>query len=76
MSDEGWTKLRLVIDLEYHPETAHGDEPEAVQWFKDMLSGNALWLSDFGDWGDVIGKVRVVEGLDALASHGGQHDRD
>lgn len=66
--DGGVVTLRLVIDLEYEPETTHGDEPEAIAWFREVLGGDDLWLSDFGDIGDVIGKVRVVEGLDRIAA--------
>ena len=39
----------------------HGDEPEEIEWFTRMLLGDDLELGDFGDLGDMIGSVKVVE---------------
>jgi len=62
MSAPGRT-IRLTIELTYDAESMHGDDPDARKWFKDMLHGDDLQLSDFGELGDMIGKVRVVPDL-------------
>ena len=62
MSPPGRT-IRLTIELTYDAESMHGDDPDARKWFKDMLHGDDLQLADFGELGDMIGKVRVVPDL-------------
>jgi hypothetical protein len=39
----------------------HGNEPEEIEWFKSILLGDCLELGEFGDLGDMIGSVKVVE---------------
>jgi hypothetical protein len=53
--------IRLTIDLTYDERAMHGNEPEAIEWFKSILLGDDLKLGDFGDLGDMIGSVKVVE---------------
>ena len=53
--------IRLTIDLTYEPETMHGDDPEAIEWFQELLSGDNLQLGEFFDLGDMIGAVKVVD---------------
>ena len=60
MSAPGKT-IRLTIDLTYDPETMHGDDPESIEWFQGILSGDNLQLGEFFDVGDMIGTVKVVD---------------
>jgi hypothetical protein len=53
--------IRLTIDLTYDEQVMHGNEPEEIEWFTRMLLGDDLELGDFGDLGDMIGSVKVVE---------------
>ena len=53
--------IRLTIDLTYDPEIMHGDDPEAIEWFQGILSGDNLQLGEFFDVGDMIGTVKVVD---------------
>ena len=53
--------IRLTIDLTYDPESMHGDDPESIEWFQGILSGDDLQLGEFGDLGDMIGTVKVVD---------------
>ena len=60
--------IRLTIDLTYDPENMHGDEAEAMAWFRDdILGGEYLRLEDCGDLGDVIGSVTVIGGREVIA---------
>jgi hypothetical protein len=61
--------LRLVIELDYDSDTMHGDEVESMEWFRDeVLSGGHLMLLDQGDLGDVVGDVRIIEGLEQVVN--------
>jgi hypothetical protein len=53
--------IRLTIDLTYDERVMHGNEPEEIEWFKNILLGDYLEIGEFGDLGDMIGSVRVVE---------------
>jgi len=53
--------IRLTIDLTYDEQVMHGNEPEEIEWFKSILLGDYLELGEFGDLGDMIGSVKVVE---------------
>ena len=53
--------IRLTIDLTYDDEFMHGSQPGAIEWFTNILLGDDLQLGDFGDLGDMIGPVKVVE---------------
>ena len=54
--------ILMSIKLHYDDETWHGDDEEAKQWFTDdVLCGGNLRLGDFGDVGDMIGDVEVLE---------------
>jgi len=53
--------IRLTIDLTYDPEIMHGDDPESIEWFQGILSGDNLQLGEFFDVGDMIGTVKVVD---------------
>jgi hypothetical protein len=53
--------IRLTIDLTYNEQVMHGNKPEEIEWFKNILLGDDLELGDFGDLGDMIGSVKVVE---------------
>jgi hypothetical protein len=53
--------IRLTIDLTYDEQVMHSNEPEAIEWFKSILLGDHLQLGEFGDLGDMIGSVKVVE---------------
>jgi len=55
-------RIRMTIELEYNATNWHGDDVEANQWFLDeVIHGGNLQLGDFGDIGDTIGTVRVLE---------------
>jgi hypothetical protein len=56
--------IRLTIDLTYDDEFMHGDEPEGIEWFENILLGDDLHLSDFGDVGDILGSVKVIAGVE------------
>jgi hypothetical protein len=53
--------IRLTVDLTYNEQVMHGSEPEEIEWFKSILLGDDLQLGEFGDLGDMIGSVKVVE---------------
>jgi hypothetical protein len=53
--------IRLTVDLTYDEQVMHGSEPEEIEWFKSILLGDYLELGEFGDLGDMIGSVKVVE---------------
>jgi len=53
--------IRLTIDLTYEDDVMHGDDLDSVEWFKSILLGDDLQLGDFGDLGDMIGDVKVIE---------------
>ena len=53
--------IRLTVDFTYDEQVMHGNEPEAIEWFTSILLGDDLHLGDFGDVGDMIGSVKVVE---------------
>lgn len=55
--------IRLVVDLTYNADIMHGDCEDAIEWFKGILQGDNLHLSEFGDLGDIIGSVKVVAEL-------------
>ena len=56
------TKLTLLIELEYDEGIMHGDDLQAVRWFReDVLGGGMLTLHDNGELGDDVGTVRVLE---------------
>jgi hypothetical protein len=57
----GMRTIRLTVDLTYNEQVMHGNEPEAIEWFTSILLGDDLQLGDFGDLGDMIGSVKVVE---------------
>ena len=61
--------IRLVVDLTYNADLMHGDCEDAIEWFKGILHGDNLHLSEFGDLGDIIGPVKVIAELT-----GGQKD--
>ena len=55
-------KLIMLIELEYDEDIMHGDDPEAVRWFReDIIGGGMLTLHDNGELGDDLGTVRVLE---------------
>ena len=53
--------IRLTVDLTYDDDVMHGDDQESIEWFHSILLGDNLQLGEFGDLGDMIGSVRVVE---------------
>jgi hypothetical protein len=53
--------IRLTVDLTYDEQVMHGNEPEEIEWFKSILLGDYLKLGEFGDLGDMIGSLKVVE---------------
>ena len=58
-------KLRMWIELDYDADAKHGDDEEAIQWFKrDVLltppDGGELFLWS-NEIGDEIGQVRVLK---------------
>lgn len=60
--------LRLYIELEYDESVAHGDEPEAIEWFmSDVIHGDDLSL--YSDKiGDTVGSVRVLRDDEATTA--------
>jgi hypothetical protein len=52
--------IRMTIDFTYDDQVMHKDDPEGIEWFKSILLGDNLHLSDFGDIGDVLGSVKVI----------------
>ena len=53
--------IRMTIDLTYDDTVWHGDDEESIAWFKKLLWGDDLQLGDFGEAGDTIGRVKVLE---------------
>lgn len=53
--------IRMTIDLTYDDAVWHGDDEESTAWFKKLLWGDDLQLGDFGEAGDTIGTVKVLE---------------
>ena len=54
MSDK---TIRLLVDLTYDAEMAHGDKEDAIAWFNDILMSEDLQLCSFSEFGDTIGKI-------------------
>lgn len=56
------TTLRLDITLTYDADLMHGDDPEAMAWFRSLLQasrGDELYLFS-QELGDIVGSVRVL----------------
>ena len=55
--------IRLVIDLTYEDDMYNEQDPDELEWFKDLIGpDNAdLFLFDGGELGDVIGTVKIVK---------------
>ena len=52
----------MTIELTYDDKMMYGNNPEAKKWFYDsILQGPDLQLGDFGDLGDMLGAVTVLE---------------
>ena len=62
MSDK---TIRLLVDLTYDAEMAHGDKEDAIAWFNDILMSEDLQLCSFSEFGDTIGKIKVVDQQEA-----------
>lgn len=56
------TAITLLIELEYDADLMHGDEPDGIAWFNNLLlhgpEGDLRLHSS--DIGDEIGTVRVL----------------
>jgi len=52
-------KIRLIVELEYDTELMHGNDPDAVEWFRSTLLNDDLVLHS-NEIGDEIGTVRVI----------------
>jgi hypothetical protein len=65
-------KIRLEIELDYDATTMHGDDKEALAWFRDyILCGNkGKLLLHSNEIGDTVGKVNVLR----IVSPNGQAD--
>ena len=63
MADMRTIEVRAL--LTYDADVMHGDDPEALDWFREMLFGDDLQLGDFGDLGDMIGSVKIIESGEA-----------
>lgn len=53
--------IEVKAILTYDADIMHGSDPEAREWFYDILHGDDLQLADFGDLGDMIGAIKIVE---------------
>lgn len=53
--------IRLTIDLTYEDDVMHGNDLDSFEWFRSILLGDDLQMGDFGDLGDMIGSVKVLE---------------
>ena len=56
--------LRLTVELTYDPDLAHGDDPEAIEWFYEqtlMRKGvDELLILHCNEIGDEIGTIKVI----------------
>ena len=53
--------LRIVAELTYDNDLMHGDDPEAVAWFREsVLMGTGLILHDNDEIGDHVGELKVL----------------
>ena len=59
-------KIKLEIELEYDDEIMHGDDKEAIDWFKNTILSNetGLLLLHSNEIGDTVGKVSVLKILE------------
>ena len=48
-----------IVELEYDTELMHGNDPDAVEWFRSTLLNDDLVLHS-NEIGDEIGTVRVI----------------
>jgi hypothetical protein len=54
--------IKIVGELTYDDQLMHGDDPEDIKWFYDLVvMGDSLEVMDFGDLGDNVGKFKVLE---------------
>lgn len=53
------TTIEIRGTLTYDADLMHGDDPESRAWFRDILQGEHLQLGEFGDFGDMIGSVKI-----------------
>ena len=54
-------KIKMTIELDYDDDLMHGNDDDSIQWFfQDILKGDDLHLGDFGELGDIIGRVKVI----------------
>jgi len=59
MADVRTVEIKAL--LTYDAEIMHGDDPEGREWFYEVLHGDDLQLGDFGDLGDMIGPLKIIE---------------
>ena len=52
--------IRLVIELIYDDQIMYGTDPEAKEWFFDVVLGSQLFLHS-NVLGDCVGSVRVIK---------------
>lgn len=62
-------KLRLEVELDYDADIMHGNDADAISWFRnDILLGKGEALRLHSDEiGDVVGEVTVVRILEGKA---------
>ena len=51
--------IRLTIDLTYDAQTMHGDDPDDIEWFQELLRGDNLQIC--GPGATMLGAVKVVD---------------
>jgi hypothetical protein len=52
--------IKIVGELTYDDQLMHGDDPESIKWFYDLIiMGDDLEVMDFGDLGDSVGKLKI-----------------
>lgn len=60
-------KLKLEIEMDYNHDIMHGDDPDSISWFYNLLLNSdpedpdSLLILHSNDIGDEIGTVRVLK---------------
>lgn len=53
-------KIEITAVLDYDDALMHGNDPEAIDWFWNMIYGDDLVMCEVNEIGDTIGKLEIL----------------